>query len=118
MNSGLDARQDGETIGSGISPADKDKDKVELIKMDLAVQKSHDSGGIDTKNEATIEKEVPKTKASTTRKKFKFYCAFCQVRTHSEVVMESHKSGKRHLANITKLNLNNSAGACAAANSE
>ncbi|KAK7347609.1 hypothetical protein VNO80_22145 [Phaseolus coccineus] len=113
---GLDARQDGETLGSGISP--EDKGKVELIKMDLAVQKSHDSGGIDTENEATTEKEVLKTKALTTRKKFEFLCAYCQVRTQSEVVMESHKSGKKHLANITKLNPNNSAGASAATNPE
>jgi len=33
MNSGLDARQDGETLGSGISPADKDKGKVELSAL-------------------------------------------------------------------------------------
>jgi len=113
MNSGLDGRQDGSDISSA------DKGKLELVEKDLAVQKTQNLGGIDTeKNEATTEKEVSKTNALTRRKRFKFYCEFCQVRTHSEIVMQSHKSGKKHLANIAKINPNNSAGACAAANAE
>ncbi|XP_027917727.1 uncharacterized protein LOC114176770 isoform X2 [Vigna unguiculata] len=117
MNSGLDARKNGETLQSDMNPAYKGK--VEPIEKDLAVEKSQDLGGTDNENEATTtEKEVQKSNA--TMKKFSFYCAFCEVRTHSEIVMQSHKSGKKHLANIRKHNNPNSSagGACDAANSE
>ncbi|CAJ1944850.1 unnamed protein product [Sphenostylis stenocarpa] len=107
-SSGLDARQDSETFKSGISPGDKGT--LELRKEEQpAVQKSQDLGGIDNEKETTTEKEVQETNALATRKKFKFYCAFCEVQTFSETVMQSHKNGKKHLATMKKFNSNNGA---------
>lgn len=117
MNSGLVRRQDGEKLQSGMKPAYKGK--LEPLKMDLVVQKTQDLGDTDNENESTTEEKVQKTKALTTRKKFNFYCAFCQVRTHSEIIMQNHKNGKKHLANIKKHNPNSSVDAvCAAENSK
>ncbi|XP_014508415.1 uncharacterized protein LOC106767960 isoform X2 [Vigna radiata var. radiata] len=114
---GLVRRQDGEKLQSGMKPAYKGK--LEPLKMDLVVQKTQDLGDTDNENESTTEEKVQKTKALTTRKKFNFYCAFCQVRTHSEIIMQNHKNGKKHLANIKKHNPNSSVDAvCAAENSE
>ncbi|WVZ12710.1 hypothetical protein V8G54_017240 [Vigna mungo] len=110
-------RQDGEKLQSGMKPAYKDK--LEPLKMDLVVQKTQDLAGTDNENESTTEEKVQTTKALIPRKKVNFYCAFCQVRTHSEIIMQNHKNGKKHLANIKKHSPNSSVGAvCAAENSE
>lgn len=36
------------------------------------------------------------------KKKFKFWCEMCQIGAYSEMVMEAHKKGKKHLARLQK----------------
>lgn len=44
------------------------------------------------------------------KKKFKFWCEDCQVGTHSAVVMEGHKRGKKHIARSNESKKNDEAG--------
>ncbi|KAK7388386.1 hypothetical protein VNO78_23202 [Psophocarpus tetragonolobus] len=95
---GLESRADDQSLQPCITPADTGK--LECKEEDQAVLKCKDLGGLDNENET----DAGKTNELTTRKRFKFWCAYCQVGTRSEIVMQSHKSGKKHLANINKLN--------------
>ncbi|KAL6973816.1 hypothetical protein U1Q18_028000 [Sarracenia purpurea var. burkii] len=40
------------------------------------------------------------------KKRFKFWCEMCQIGAFSEMVFNSHKRGKKHVARIQELNLN------------
>lgn len=53
------------------------------------------------KKEQTDEAEM--TPELGKKKKFKFWCDICLVGVHSEVVMETHKKGKKHIAGLLKL---------------
>ncbi|TYI17559.1 hypothetical protein ES332_A07G032900v1, partial [Gossypium tomentosum] len=53
------------------------------------------------KKEQTDEAEM--TPELGKKKKFKFWCDICLVGMHSEVVMETHKKGKKHIAGLLKL---------------
>ena len=43
------------------------------------------------------------------KKKFKFWCEMCQIGAYSEMVMEAHKKGKKHLARLQKSSHNGEA---------
>lgn len=43
------------------------------------------------------------------KKKFKFWCEMCQIGAYSEMVMEAHKKGKKHLARLQKSSQNGEA---------
>lgn len=43
------------------------------------------------------------------KKKFKFWCKMCQIGAYSEMVMEAHKKGKKHLARLQKSSHNGEA---------
>ncbi|KAH1117261.1 hypothetical protein GLYMA_17G072900v4 [Glycine max] len=79
---GLDSRPERETLHPCLTPA-------------------------DDQNETTTIKQAQETSAPSKGKKFEFWCELCQVQTHSEIVMQSHKNGKKHLRNMKKLNHNN-----------
>lgn len=102
---GLDARLDGQKLQRGITSTNIGI--LEPRKEDQVVQNSQGLGGLDNENEIATSKETGETNALTKRKKFKFYCAFCKVQTASEIIMQSHKNGKRHLAMIKKFSQNN-----------
>ncbi|KAG4378621.1 hypothetical protein GLYMA_17G073000v4 [Glycine max] len=102
---GLDSRPQGQTLHPCLTPMDTCK--LESKEKGQAVQKSKGLGGLDNHNETTISKQAPETSAPLKGKKFKFWCEFCQVQTQSEIVMQSHKNGKKHLANMKKFNHNN-----------
>lgn len=57
--------------------------------------------------------EAVQTKERTpeikTKKKFKFWCEMCQIGAYSEMVMEAHKKGKKHLARLQKSSQNGEA---------
>ncbi|KAJ6742993.1 hypothetical protein OIU85_017016 [Salix viminalis] len=43
------------------------------------------------------------------KKKFKFWCEMCQIGAYSEMVMEGHNKGKKHLARLQKCSRNSEA---------
>ncbi|KAJ1433581.1 Zinc finger C2H2-type [Sesbania bispinosa] len=86
---GLDAKADSQSLeGSKES-------KTEELK----------SGDLENKNETATE-EAGKTNALK-RKKVDFWCEVCQIGTWSQIVMESHKRGKKHLRRMMTFDGNN-----------
>ncbi|KAH9806343.1 c2h2-type domain-containing protein [Citrus sinensis] len=72
-----------------------------LPKKDLTAKTRKKKNGIPT---AEKTKRKPPL-----RKKFKFWCEDCQVGTHSAVVMEGHKRGKKHIARSNESKKNDDA---------
>ncbi|KAH9654361.1 c2h2-type domain-containing protein [Citrus sinensis] len=70
-------------------------------KKDLTAKTRKKKNGIPT---AEKTKRKPPL-----RKKFKFWCEDCQVGTHSAVVMEGHKRGKKHIARSNESKKNDEA---------
>ncbi|KAK7329917.1 hypothetical protein VNO77_24099 [Canavalia gladiata] len=108
---GLDARADMEPFQPCITRADinhttVDKGVMEPKIVEQPVQKSQDIGGLENENGTATGKEAGKINAST-MKKLKFWCDICQVGTRSEIVMQSHKIGKKHLIRMKKFRQNN-----------
>ncbi|RDX95451.1 Zinc finger protein, partial [Mucuna pruriens] len=104
---GLDARLDSQTTQPCITAANTSI--VEPRKEDHAGKKNQGLDGVENENEITTEKETGETNALTTKKKFKFWCAICEVGTYSEIVMQDHKIGKKHLAKMKKFSQHNGA---------
>ncbi|EOY29520.1 Uncharacterized protein TCM_037031 [Theobroma cacao] len=53
--------------------------------------------------------KVERTPEFRKKKRFKFWCKMCLVGAYSEVVMETHKKGKRHIARVQEHDENNAA---------
>ncbi|XP_017983231.1 PREDICTED: uncharacterized protein LOC18587823 [Theobroma cacao] len=53
--------------------------------------------------------KVERTPEFRKKKRFKFWCEMCLVGAYSEVVMETHKKGKRHIARVQEHDENNAA---------
>ncbi|XP_020231266.1 uncharacterized protein LOC109811839 [Cajanus cajan] len=80
---------------------------LKSAKEDQVALESQDLGGLDNKNETATEQKAGKTKALTPKKKFKFWCAFCDFKAYSETDMENHKTGEMHLAKMKEFSKNN-----------
>eukprot|EP00256_Glycine_max_P067611 XP_025982206.1 uncharacterized protein LOC102669090 isoform X2 [Glycine max] len=102
---GLDSRPESETLHPCLTPADTCK--LESKEKGQVVQKGKGLGDLDDQNETTTSKQAQETSALSKGKKFEFWCELCQVQTQSEIVMQSHQNGKKHLRNMKKLNHNN-----------
>lgn len=50
-----------------------------------------------------VKKEDGSTKAEKNKDKFKFWCEMCKVGAFTEIVMNNHKEGKKHTANLVEL---------------
>ncbi|KAH1119040.1 hypothetical protein GYH30_047723, partial [Glycine max] len=105
MNAGLDSRPESETLHSCFTPADTCN--LESEEKGQVVQNSKGLGDLDDQNKTTTSKQAHETSALSKGKKFEFWCELCQVQTQSEIVMQSHHNGKKHLRNMKKLNHNN-----------
>ncbi|KAG4929766.1 hypothetical protein JHK85_047291 [Glycine max] len=101
----LDSRPESETLHPCLTPADTCK--LESKEKGQVVQKSKGLDDLDDQNETTTSKQAQETSALSKGKKFEFWCELCQVQTQSEIVMQSHKNGKKHLTNMKKFNHNN-----------
>ncbi|KAL5184969.1 hypothetical protein HKD37_17G048569 [Glycine soja] len=102
---GLDSRPESETLHPCLTPVDTCK--LESKVKGQVVQTSKGLGDLDDQNETTTSKQAQETSALSKGKKFEFWCELCQVQTQSEIVMQSHKNGKKHLTNMKKFNHNN-----------
>eukprot|EP00256_Glycine_max_P067623 XP_025982218.1 uncharacterized protein LOC102667350 [Glycine max] len=102
---GLDSRPESETLHPCFTPADTCN--MESEEKGQVVPKSKGLGDLDDQNETTTSKQAQETSALSKGKKFDFWCELCQVQTQSEIVMQSHQNGKKHLRNMKKLNHNN-----------
>lgn len=61
------------------------------------------------KNMAEAVQTKERTPEIKMKKKFKFWCEMCQIGAYSEMVMEAHKKGKKHLARLQKSSHNGEA---------
>ncbi|KAK3189740.1 hypothetical protein Dsin_029301 [Dipteronia sinensis] len=78
--------------------SDQKMDGVDLKNKDEKLQNNQDN-----KNENVVKKNQ---NAKNRKKKFKFWCAVCQIGAHSAIVMESHKKGRKHLTRLKEQKLN------------
>ncbi|KAK2646804.1 hypothetical protein Ddye_021999 [Dipteronia dyeriana] len=78
--------------------SDQKIDGVDLKNKDEKLPNNQDN-----KNENLVKKNQ---NAKNRKKKFKFWCAVCQIGAHSAIVMESHKKGRKHLARLKEQKLN------------
>ncbi|KAH9768697.1 hypothetical protein KPL71_011698 [Citrus sinensis] len=90
---GLDQKVEGEE--------DSENKNEELPKKDLNANTRKTTNGIPTAE--TMKRKLP------LRENFEFWCEVCQVGTHSAVVMEGHKRGKKHMARSNEYRKNNEA---------
>lgn len=87
MNDGSD-----QTMEDGV---DLDNRKSDFLK------KENENAVNKKKNGVSTAGKVEKT-FEARRKKFKFWCETCRVGAYSEVVMETHTNGKKHMHRIQK----------------
>ncbi|KAK9275943.1 hypothetical protein L1049_023218 [Liquidambar formosana] len=90
---------------------------------EASVQKTRNAGELDNKNDQPpLQKKQGATENSKKKdgevigqkmpkkvKKFKFWCEMCQIGAYSEVVMTTHKEGKKHMARVQELSQNGGA---------
>ncbi|KAI4335537.1 hypothetical protein L6164_014175 [Bauhinia variegata] len=92
---GLEAKADGQLLQSEVVLKDTtknvdDKDLVEIKNEEQPLLEKQDSEGPGVKRPDELER----------KKKFKFWCEICQVGTHCQIVMESHRKGRKHIARM------------------
>ena len=84
------------------------KDKL-LIKREKKAERSRKKlNSLVQKHGPTVDK-VETTPELGKKKKYEFWCQICLVGVHSEVVMETHIKGRRHIARLLELDKNNAA---------
>ena len=84
------------------------KDKL-LIKREKKAERSRKKlNSLVQKHGPTVDK-VETTPELGKKKKYEFWCQICLVGAHSEVVMETHIKGRRHIARLLELDKKNAA---------
>lgn len=78
-------------------------EKVELLNKGEKAEERFTEKKYADSFEKNQTDEVEMTPELGKKKKFKFWCDICLVGVHSEVVMETHKKGKKHIAGLLKL---------------
>ncbi|KAJ6382214.1 hypothetical protein OIU77_030796 [Salix suchowensis] len=80
---------------------------------EVVVEETEDSdnSGLESLNKSMAEsvQRKERTPESKMKKKFKFWCEMCQIGAYSEMVMEGHNKGKKHLARLQKCSQNSEA---------
>lgn len=69
----------------------------------VSVQKKQIAGDSKKANGRAIGQGDEKTTECKRPKKMKFWCEMCQIVTYSQAVMETHKNGKKHRAQLQNL---------------
>ncbi|XVE53636.1 hypothetical protein DITRI_Ditri03aG0018900 [Diplodiscus trichospermus] len=87
----------------------KNKKDVLLIKKDKAKRSGKKLDNVLKKQGSTAVKKVQKIPKLEEKKKYRLWCQICSVGAHSELVMEAHTKGRRHIARLRKLNKDNAA---------
>ncbi|KAF5445681.1 hypothetical protein F2P56_034717 [Juglans regia] len=77
------------------------KHKVEQV----SVQKNQIAGDSKKANGTATRQGDEKTTESKKPEKFEFWCEICQIGTYSQAVMENHKNGKKHRAQLQNLGI-------------
>ncbi|KAJ6406957.1 hypothetical protein OIU84_010466 [Salix udensis] len=80
---------------------------------EVVVEETEDSdnSGLESLNKSMAEsvQRKERTPEIKMKKKFKFWCEMCQIGAYSEMVMEGHNKGKKHLARLQKCSQNSEA---------
>ncbi|XVF35576.1 hypothetical protein REPUB_Repub18cG0157800 [Reevesia pubescens] len=95
----------------------EDKEKLKNTKDEQLIKREKKAESfrkkyadfLEMKHGPTAIDEVEITPEIITKKKYKFWCETCLVGAHSEVVMETHIKGKRHIARLMELDKNDAA---------
>ncbi|KAG2665009.1 hypothetical protein I3760_16G109700 [Carya illinoinensis] len=107
-SSGLETKIEGESIQYNkvggcsyqkVQVTENLKNKVEQV----SVQKNQIAGDSKKANGTATGQGDEKTTESKKPEKFQFWCEICQLGTHSQEVMENHKNGKKHRAQLQNL---------------
>ncbi|CAK7338174.1 unnamed protein product [Dovyalis caffra] len=115
LTAGLEmgAKNEGESLQHNKS--DNISNKITENKKDrgnkndeLLVQKNQQLENLNKSVAETVQIKG-RTPEIRMKKKFKFWCEMCQIGAYSEVVMEAHKKGKKHLARLQESSQNNQA---------
>ncbi|KAF9680643.1 hypothetical protein SADUNF_Sadunf06G0142900 [Salix dunnii] len=72
------------------------------------VQKNQELNNLNKSMAESVQRKE-RTPEIKMKKKFKFWCEMCQIGAYSEMVMEAHKKGKKHLARLQKSSQNSEA---------
>ncbi|KAJ6698649.1 hypothetical protein OIU79_012029 [Salix purpurea] len=80
---------------------------------EVVVEETEDSdnSGLESLNKSMAEsvQRKERTPEIKMKRKFKFWCEMCQIGAYSEMVMEGHNKGKKHLARLQKCSQNSEA---------
>ncbi|XVE97451.1 hypothetical protein REPUB_Repub03eG0020900 [Reevesia pubescens] len=94
----------------------EDREKLKNKKDELLVKREKKEEKFRKKYEDFLEKKREPTAMDEVGmtpelsiKKYKFWCQMCLVGAYSEVVMETHKKGRRHIARLMELDEVNAA---------
>ncbi|XP_051131558.1 uncharacterized protein LOC127251749 [Andrographis paniculata] len=71
-------------------------------------QQNHSPDNLSESHLSSVQ-TVPKS-SNPMKDKYEFWCAICQIGTHSKKVMDGHEAGKKHLAQLRKFNNNDAVG--------
>ncbi|KAK0570687.1 hypothetical protein LWI29_005029 [Acer saccharum] len=90
-----------------------EEESGQLSKAEDGSDQKMDGVGLKNKDEKLPNNQVNKNEnvvkknqnAKNRKKKFKFWCAVCQIGAHSAIVMESHKKGRKHLSRLKEKKL-------------
>ncbi|XWS26237.1 hypothetical protein CRYUN_Cryun26dG0014300 [Craigia yunnanensis] len=87
----------------------KNKKDELLIKREKKAERSRKKLNSLLKKHGPSVDKVERTPELGKKKKYEFWCQICLVGVHSEVVMETHVKGRRHIARLRELDKNNAA---------
>ncbi|XVF89289.1 hypothetical protein PTKIN_Ptkin19aG0118200 [Pterospermum kingtungense] len=112
-------------LGENVDVSDQkleDKEKFKGKKDELMVKREKKAKWLTKKLDHLKKKKhgltaVDKAESASKlrdKKKYKFWCQICLVGAHSEVVMDSHTKGKKHIARLQELDKTNGAASATA----
>ncbi|KAE8718894.1 hypothetical protein F3Y22_tig00109987pilonHSYRG00172 [Hibiscus syriacus] len=90
----------------------EDNEKIKNEKNEHLIKKEEEmesftekkiADSLEKKHAPTVVDEVEKTPEVSKMKKFKFWCEICSIGVHSEVVMETHKKGRKHTDRLLEI---------------
>ncbi|XP_022728839.1 uncharacterized protein LOC111284446 [Durio zibethinus] len=93
----------------------EDREKLKNKKDELLIKREKKAERFRKKHGPM---QVERTPELSKKEKYKFWCQMCLVGAHSEVVMEAHKKGKRHIARLLDLDENNAAAPATSTNNK
>ncbi|KAJ7955654.1 Zinc finger protein like [Quillaja saponaria] len=104
VTSNMQEKVDGESLHKetreGLLVLKNLNNDLEYKQEEYLKQTAQNAEDLKNQNGTAAEQRVLQTTEFMGKKKFKFYCEICQVGTVSQMAMESHKKGKKHMGRL------------------